>query len=367
MSEGFLIRRGGTGGSAKGVCAIKASWPEGYTCICYSGSKKLKAGKDVTEWIFMLPFSGEWTVEAGDLSETVTVAEGEVKEVTLLGRGYIVNDGTLVTHFQINTSTATYEKVNDYIVFKSTAASSGNGRIYIEASGGGNIDFSEYDRLVFDVEAISPRSGTLDYIDVGILNGSYKRTNIGVNNPLPRQEISFDVSSLTGGKISMFISDNPATVELRIYSIWGEKEKKDELVLWEKGNNNTAATGGWNINTTNTANPNTTATNSTLIIGGYTSNSAAHQYMGTKNKIDFTPYSQLVIDIASHSGQALTIGPSSQSGEYGGFVASLTPSANGVYTLDVNKINTSYYLNMRHENNTVKSASVSFNSIKLVK
>lgn len=83
MGDAFIVSRGGSGGSAKGVAAIKATWPEGFTCVCYSGSKKLRAGRNATEWIFMLPFAGEWTVKAGELSETVTVAEGEAKNVTI--------------------------------------------------------------------------------------------------------------------------------------------------------------------------------------------------------------------------------------------------------------------------------------------
>lgn len=74
----------GSGGSkATGVCGIKASWPEGVSCTVSSGTKKISAGKDTTKWIFMLPFAGEWTVTAGELAKTVTVAEGEIKEVKL--------------------------------------------------------------------------------------------------------------------------------------------------------------------------------------------------------------------------------------------------------------------------------------------
>ena len=134
---------------------------------------------------------------------------------------YVVRKGVLVPGYTIVSTTTTNEIVGDCLVFRSTKASSGNGKVIINEDGA-SIDFTNRSVLYLDVEAISPRSGTDDFVTFGVTGGSTIQKNIGVNKPLARQIMPIDLSGISSGEISLFISDNPATVELKIYDAWFE-------------------------------------------------------------------------------------------------------------------------------------------------
>ena len=212
-------------GVGKLFALIAVSFPKGSECTCSLGTKTLKAKSTEGKWLFAIPYEGKWTVAAKDgdefASKEVEVAEGQSVSVSLEYKDYVIHDGVLADGYQINTTTATYEVVDGALVFKSTKASSGNGNIIIDANGQA-IDLSNRSSLKFDTEATSPRSGTLDYVRWGVSGASNVQKNLGVANPVTRQIVPIDVSKISNGSINMFISDNPATVELKIYDAWFE-------------------------------------------------------------------------------------------------------------------------------------------------
>ena len=212
-------------GVGKIFALIAANFPAGSTCTCSDGTKTLSAKNTSGKWLFPIPYAGNWTVSATDgtdsASKVVEIAEGQSVSVTLEYKDYVIHGGVLADGFTINTTTASYEVVDGALVFKSTRASSGNGNIIIDANGQA-IDLSNRSSLKFDTEATSPRSGTLDYVRWGVSGTSSVQKNLGVANPVPRQIVPIDISNVSNGSINMFISDNPATVELKIYDAWFE-------------------------------------------------------------------------------------------------------------------------------------------------
>ena len=212
-------------GIGKALALIRASFPEGSVCTCTDGKKIMKAKSAEGVWLFPLPHGGSWTVSAADGAESasreVHVEEGQSIHLSLEYKDFIIHEGLVKDGFAINTTTATYELVDGALVFKSTKASSGNGNIIIDANGQA-IDLSTRTVLKFDTEATSPRSGTLDYVRWGVSGASSVQKNLGADNPVERQIVSVDISKLSNGSINMFISDNPATVELKIYDAWFE-------------------------------------------------------------------------------------------------------------------------------------------------
>lgn len=212
-------------GAGKVAAIIEASFPENSVCTCTDGEKILKAKSTEGKWLFTLPHAGRWTVSAADGTESaskeVELEEGQSARVSLEYKDFVIHDGVLAEGYQINTTTATYEIVDGALVFKSTKASSGNGNIIIDANGQA-IDLSNRSSLKFDTEATSPRSGTLDYVRWGVSGASNVQKNLGVANPVTRQIVPIDISNVSNGSINMFISDNPATVELKIYDAWFE-------------------------------------------------------------------------------------------------------------------------------------------------
>lgn len=208
---------GGSGGSSKGVCAIKASWEEGYTCICYSGNKKLKAGKDVTEWIFLLPFAGEWTVEAGDLSEKVTVAEGEVKEVAISLTIYYYRPGDECTSVTGGWSAVVYAnltKGTNYLQFSPTKASD----VGVIATTG-TVDLSNISTLSFDVQM---SNATRLVVGVSKNRSSGYSAYKEITNTT-RQTATIDVSSLTGSGWYIKLQGDYTTKSptIKLYSAFG--------------------------------------------------------------------------------------------------------------------------------------------------
>lgn len=220
----MIINMTGGTGVGKLFAAISVQYPEGSAVTCTDGRKTLKAKTTTGLWLFAIPYSGSWTVTATDGKETASktveiAAEGQCAQIELEYRDYVIHDGILKGNYQIATTTATYEVVDGCLVFKSTKASSGNGNIKINENGQ-DIDLTNRSMLYFDTEATSPRSGTDDYVTWGVSGLSTVKKNLGVNNPVTRQIVSIDLSKVSTGQIALFISDIPATVELKIYDVW---------------------------------------------------------------------------------------------------------------------------------------------------
>lgn len=215
-------------GVGKLFALIVATFPEGSTCTCTDGDKIFKSKAGTTKWLCAIPYAATWTVTSEDketnesasqIFEVLPEAQGQIFKVDLVYKDYVIHNGVLKDGYQINTTTATYEIVDGALVFKSTKASSGNGNITINANGQA-INLSNRSYLYFDTEAISPRSGTLDYVQWGVSGASTVKKNLGVANPVTRQIVPIDISNVSSGNLTLFVSDNPATVELKIYNAW---------------------------------------------------------------------------------------------------------------------------------------------------
>jgi hypothetical protein len=84
--------------------------------------------------------------------------------------------------------------------------------------------------LRIELEATSTRTGTLDYFTIGTANLSdastghtvSKKYNLCVGTSLTRQIINLPIDNIDAGYLSLIISDNTGTVDLRIYNIWFE-------------------------------------------------------------------------------------------------------------------------------------------------
>lgn len=217
-------------GVGKLFALIVANYPEGSICTCTDGDKIFKAKTGTTKCLFPIPHAATWTVTSEDeesnerASQAVEISkesQGQIFKVDLSYKDYIIHNGVLKDGYQISTTTATYEIVDGAVVFKSTVESRGNGSITINANGQA-IDLSNRSYLYFDTEAISPRSGTLDYVQWGVSGANTVKKNLGVANPVVRQLVPIEISKISSGSISLFVSDNPATVELKIYDAWFE-------------------------------------------------------------------------------------------------------------------------------------------------
>lgn len=346
---------GSGGGFDKAIAAIKVTFPEGARCTCTDGKKMLRAKSGVTEWFFPIPTLGTWTVTVADgedkVSEAVEITKaGQVETVTLKIKpeiDFIISEGELQSGYTIDTTTATYELVDGGLVFKSTVASSGNGSIQINANGQ-DIDLLKYKSIVFDVEATSPRSGTLDYVDIGLSNGRNVTKNLGVDNPVPRQEITLDLSSVTSGAIKLFISDNPATVELKIYNIWFVE--KETFYLFKSGEGVIVP-----LKTFKEDSQCYVDVSSESISKGWQSNNRVTSF-STENKIDLTDYYSLVIEYTcsdpGSGNYAEAFGISTVPAQGGVSTAILNTSrktlssatSKTVATLDISSLSGEYYI-----------------------
>lgn len=224
----------GGGGSAKGIAAIKAVWPEGYSGICYLGTKKLRAKKGVTEWIFLLPELGTWTVEAADgtetLSESVKISvEGqtEVVELSLVPKGALYYYGDEC------------ENVTGGWASKGLAISSGSGGnvapVITSGAESMTIDSNTseykggiaYTQIPFDLTDITTITFTGNVIKV---SSDYMRLIVrksvdeywGVSMPacyyfktVGEQTCSLDVSALSGEYYIMFGFYGPCSIEIK--------------------------------------------------------------------------------------------------------------------------------------------------------
>lgn len=206
------------------AATINIAYPAGSTCTCSDGNTTLTAPDTSGAWSCIVPNTGTWTISITDGTNTASesiyiAANGQIERVDVSYLDYVIHNGILEDGYRIDTTTATYSVVDGCLVFKSTKASNGNGSIKITENGQ-SIDFTNRSILYFDVSATSPRSGTSDYVRLSVTGGSSVQKNIGSSTPLTRQTIPIDIEAAASGEIGLFISDNPETVELKVYNMW---------------------------------------------------------------------------------------------------------------------------------------------------
>lgn len=170
----------GSGGEAFAV--ISVTYPEGSVCTCSSGTKTLKAKGTSGTWLFLLPFSGTWTLTAtkdGQTTSTnVTIMNyGEVKNVDLSFALYIVKDGVNVGGLQAFGNGMITPNAG-YLTTRTTGNNTGGSRV--------NIDVTPYKTLYITVRSAN------NYISSGSQGGNL---GLGVTTPY----VSSDWQGFFGG------------------------------------------------------------------------------------------------------------------------------------------------------------------------
>lgn len=348
MSEGLIFKRGGTGGGqATGVCGIKASWPEGMKCVVSSGTKKIRAGKDATEWIFMLPFAGEWTVHAGELSQSVTVAEGEIKTVSLseglrlLSKGVETNEtltGLLVgtTQKQSSSYTGTAPTITRGDGFITASLTKGSGN----TSGGlmfnNTIDLSIYDTLHIRVtELTGAPTVWIGASKTSAFNATSTTAALSVSD-----DLSVNISSLTGLKAVgfRFAMTAAGTQSVTVSDMWLTKPG-GMLVLYSAGDQHEDVTGGWAVS-------GSASLQSTYINCVATAQEQANAY--TTEKIDLTPFTTLHVTITNVTTDLFIAVPSTikatVNATQSGASHKMQPTKAGTHVLDISSLNESRHV-----------------------
>ena len=221
-------------GMAEPFAFISVTYPEGSICTCTDGATTLTADTTIGEYVFCVPNIGTWTVTSTDgansKEESVEVlTKGQLKTISLFYFEYIIDKGKLQEGYDFTKLTASYVETDGYAQFKTKTGTSGNGAAVV-AKNNAILDLTKNSLLRIELEATSTRSGTLDYFTIGIANLSDASTghavsekyNLGVGTSLTRQVINLPIDTIDTGYLSLFISDNTGTVDLRIYNIWFE-------------------------------------------------------------------------------------------------------------------------------------------------
>ena len=221
-------------GVAEPFAFISVTYPEGSVCTCTDGVETLTAKNTDGTYVFCVPYAATWTVTAteGDNSKYESVeiiTEGQFKIINLFYFEYIINKGKLQEGYDFTKLTASHVEADGYAQFKTKTGTSGNGAAVI-AKNNAILDLTQHSLLRIELEATSTRSGTLDYFTIGVAPLSNASTghavsekhNLGVNTSLAHQIINLPVSTIDAGYLSLVISDNTGTVDLRIYNIWLE-------------------------------------------------------------------------------------------------------------------------------------------------
>lgn len=88
MGEAFLIKKFKTSVAEESFAAIDVTYPAGSICTCKKGDITLVAKDTTGEWMFTVPESGTWTIEATNgtniMSENVVIsAKGQHESVAI--------------------------------------------------------------------------------------------------------------------------------------------------------------------------------------------------------------------------------------------------------------------------------------------
>ena len=212
-------------------------------CVVSSGTKKIRAGKDATEWIFMLPFAGEWTVQAGELSQTVSVAEGEIKTVSLSDGLRLLSNGVEINETLTGLLVGTTQEQNSNYTGKAPTITRGDG--FITASltkGSGNtsgglmfnntIDLTIYDTLHIKVtELTGAPTVWIGTSKTAAFNSTSTTAALSVSD-----DLAVDISSLTGLKAVgfRFAMTAAGTQSVTVADMWLQGDK-EAFYLFKQG------------------------------------------------------------------------------------------------------------------------------------
>lgn len=216
MSEGLIVRRGGTGG--KVFAFIVVTYPEGSTCTCSDGSKTLRAKDTSGSFAFVVPYAATWTVTCTDgtsiSSKTVLISLiGDSVHVVLgyelylfeSGVGYGSNFGWgkkyYIFNHTVGSSSVDVSQDQDHVyLFASVNASAVIGTID-EDGECLKIDVTDFDTLYCEWEHTSTESWG-NGAQFGVYNDPIlENTPVAYYsniNAESRTIHSVDISSLTG-------------------------------------------------------------------------------------------------------------------------------------------------------------------------
>lgn len=226
------------GGGSKVVASIVVSYPAGSTLTCTLGSKVLTAKDTSGRWVFGLPSTGNWVVkitkDGSTKSQTVSVAEGDNKSITISFRTYLFKSGGggSETWKALAGGHTTATVANDKM------SSNGGSQVYYFTECGftteNAVDLTGASKVVFDLETTIGSASSNAKLYCGVSTEKFTRGSESstmsvskfsayttIAETTARSQITLDVSSLSGSYyIAPFSSG--LTITTSIYNVWLE-------------------------------------------------------------------------------------------------------------------------------------------------
>lgn len=166
MSQGFKVCRI----SGKIFASINVIYPAGWACTCSCGNRELRAGDTSGQWFFSIPFAGRWTITTvppegageGESLDVVITTAGQIETrkfplvVPLFDNGDQCEELTGGWEYYIegDASVTIGESIHIRAPLNEEGVSDGGFLVHTARA----IDFTEFDRLEFDVEVLSKRA-----------------------------------------------------------------------------------------------------------------------------------------------------------------------------------------------------------------
>lgn len=226
------------GGGSKVVASITVSYPAGSTCTCTLGSKVLTAKDTSGKWVFGLPSMGSWVVkitkDGSTKSQTVSVAEGDNKSITMAFKTYLFKSGGggSETWKALQGGYTTATVATDKITF------SGGSQLYYYSNCGATteeaVDLTGVNKVVFDLKTTIGLASSNAKLYCGVSTNKFTRGSESstitvsgyaayttISETTSRSQITLDVSTLSGSYYIAPCSDG-LTITTEVYNVWTE-------------------------------------------------------------------------------------------------------------------------------------------------
>lgn len=211
-----MTGRTNVGGSIT-YAVIDVTYPEGAVCTCTKGARTLKAKDTGGHWLFLIPESGEWTLECTNGvdtdTETVNVTEEKAYTVELSFRTYYFKNGDISELTGGWTKGASGNKLSLRINVRSDGYSQSD-----TTSTNNTIDFSK----INTIHVVGKLTASGEYSGAKFLVGSAKvSVNGGTNISNTKEDFSVDVSKVSSGQIKIDLTSGRDYASCNITEIYG--------------------------------------------------------------------------------------------------------------------------------------------------